>query len=420
MNIRFASYTPRIQLPGFVSRLLILCFVTVTLAACSDSNGDFIPPSVLVNYDDPELTERLEAAFDTWVDDGQLVGASVQVHSPGRLDWSRSRGLVLVDEDTPFNNDSPVRVGSVTKPVTALVTLQLVEEGLLTLDTPLSDFLDYPNGDQITVEHLLRHRSGIFDVTLRDTSYIFSVMLNDSVWITPQEILDWTYGDEPVVTFSGEEIPREPVGEPGELFHYSQPGYVALGYMIEAVTQQSIADVFQERIFGHLGMDNTWMPEEDDPHDPVTYTNAFGLIPNQLPSNLIIPSLNSLTSSAWTAGGLVSTSADLVKLIPAITDSYFLTDESFQLMTDWIPTDWEQVGNNNQYGLGLFNRTLADLTTIGHGGSVPGSGAHMTYIEEYDLYITSARNSDWMASGEGSSTDLIERIRRAMVNEPLD
>lgn len=399
------------------SRLLIISFVALFLAACSDgsdSGARLLP----VNYEDPELQQRLETAFDAWVEETQLVGASIQLRSPGNLDWSRSQGLVMKTQDTPFSDASPVRIGSVTKPITAIVILQLVEEGLLTLDTPLSDFLDYPNGDQITVKHLLQHRSGIFDVTLRDTVYIFSVMQNDSVWITPQEILDWTYGDTPIETFSGEEIPREPVGEPGELFHYSQPGYVALGYMIEAVTQQPIADVFQERVFGYLGMDNTWMPEEDDPHFPITYTDAFGLLPTQLPSNEILPSLNSLTSSAWTAGGLVSTSTDLIKLIPALIGGDLISDESYQLMTDWIPTDSGLGGASSQYGLGLFYTPQDEYTTIGHGGSVPGSGAEMTYIEDYDLYVTATRNSDVINNAENPSPGLVERIRRALNNEP--
>ena len=161
--------------------------------------------------------------------------------------------------------------------------LQLRDEGLLDLDTTLAEFVPgYPLADQITVEQLLRHRSGIPEIQLVDGFFILSILLNPGHWRTPLEILDWTTLPIPMLDLgSGELVPREPLTHPGGNYHYSQPGYVALGYIIESVTGQALADVYDERIIQPLGMTRTSFPRPDDPLEPVGYTNVFGLPPGE-------------------------------------------------------------------------------------------------------------------------------------------
>ncbi len=119
-------------------------------------------PEPPYDWADPGLPARLDGALDGWAEDFGLYGAAAVVHTPGWLDWSGSTGMRDIQTAAPYETAALGRIASLTKSFTSTIILQLVDEGLLTLDTTLARFVpDYPNGENITVEHLLRHRSGI-------------------------------------------------------------------------------------------------------------------------------------------------------------------------------------------------------------------------------------------------------------------
>lgn len=243
------------------------------------------------------------------------------------------------------------------------------------------------------------------------------VIADNGKWLTPEEVLGWTYGDTPINSLStGELLAREAITTPGGNFHYSQPGYVSLGLMIETVTGQLLADVFAERIFTPLAMLDSRLASIDEPHDPVGYTNLFGNLDSKVATSSVVSSLNSTNSSAWSAGGVVSTSNDLVKFLPALLDGRLLSEESMQLMQDWQEASSNRFSTPDwHYGMGL-SRTVRDgYVFVGHGGAVPGSGSVMQYIEDYDIYVIAVRNTDEDAVADGTP-DLTEYVVQALLN----
>lgn len=214
-------------------------------------------------------------------------------------------------------------------------------------------------------------------------------------------------------------IPRGPVAAPGETYTYSQPGYIALGLIIQTVTGKALADVFYERIFNPLQMTHTYLPEKDGPHDPMGYTNLFGMVEETVPTSDIIPSLNSLNSSAWSAGGVVSTARDLYTFLDGLLNGALLSPSSLEKMQDYIPTSTENedVTENVGYGMGFYQSTRDGITALGHNGSVPGSGCVMQYIDAYDIYVIAVRNTDMKEVEEGIAPDFSDYVKNALFDE---
>lgn len=414
------------QFFSLLRTLLILLIVSgVWVQGCGSDDATTagagpapVRPEPPYDWADPALAARLDGALEGWAEDFGLYGAAAVVTTPGWLDWSGSTGVRNRDTRAPFEVGEPARIASATKSYTSAVILQLVDEGLLALDTTLAEFVpDYPNAENITVRHLLQHRSGIPELQLVDGIFILSVLLRPEKWLTPREILQWTYLPIPIFSIRlGEFIPREPVGEPGERFHYSQPGYVALGLIIETLTGKALADVYQERIFQPLGTAESYLPRRGDPLDPWGYTNLFGLLEEKMPSTDLARSANGLNSVGWAAGGIVGDARSLVKFLSAMLEGRLFSEQGVAEATEWVAIEPGDIVGGGEYGLGLFRIPYDGFTTVGHDGGLPGSGAVMQYIPELDVYIGAVTNTD---KDLVEAPQLVERVKRALLNEGL-
>jgi len=412
----------RVLQTGFLAVFLVS---VMWIYGCGDSttarDADSLPSRPEPPYDwaDPQIGLRLGEALDRWAEDFGLHGAAAAVLTPGWLDWSGSTGVMDVDTNEPYARDTVGRIASATKSFTSTVILQLVDEGLLSLDTTLAQFVpEYPNGEHITVEHLLRHRSGIPEIQLADGFYILAVLLRPHRWVMPREILEWTYLPIPILDIrTGALVPRQPVTEPGGEFHYSQPGYIALGIMIEEVAGKALADTYKERIFVPLGMTETYLPRLDDPFDAWGYTNLFGLLEEKVPSTSLVSSANGLNSSGWSAGGIISTARQLITFLSAMLEGRLFSEEGLANATDWMEIEPGDVVESGEYGLGLFRNQYEGYTTVGHDGALPGAGSVMQYIPGLDVYVGAVTNTD---RDYVAAPDLVERVRRALLNLDQD
>ncbi len=184
------------------------------------------------------------------------------------------------------------------------------------------------------------------------------------------------------------------------------------------MTGKDLADVFEERVFNPLNMTHTHLPVKDDPHDPIGYTNLFGIRATTVPTTDILQSLNSLNSSAWCAGGIVSNVFDLFKLLHGLLNGDLISEESLNDMQDWMVT-YSESGDSNlkrEYGMGFSRTTRDENSSVGHNGSAPGSGSVMQYVEAYDLYILAVRNTD-PGIVEKGAPDIVELVIMALFDE---
>ena len=148
-------------------------------------------------------------------------GAAALVARGGEVEFLGASGMANLELDVPLQPDMVFEIGSITKQFTAVAIMMLVEEGVISLDDPMTKFLpDYPEyGDAVTVEHLLTHTSGIVSYT-GIPGYMDQEIRKD---LTIQGLID-VFKDLPVEF------------EPGERFAYNNSGYVLLGAIIESAS----------------------------------------------------------------------------------------------------------------------------------------------------------------------------------------
>ena len=203
------------------------------------------------------------AKMDALVADGEFPGMTAIVARRGQVVFEHSTGLLDVETGAPLRSDSLLRVYSMTKPVTSVAAMMLVEDGQLELDAPVSEW--FPEwaemrvlGDggattaaaPVTARHLLMHTSGLSYGYYGDTPV-------DRMYREARLIDDWDY-----LTHDTRELVEKLAGipllfEPGTRWHYGFSSDV-LGHLVERVSGKPLDAFFAERLFGPLGMDDSY------------------------------------------------------------------------------------------------------------------------------------------------------------------
>jgi Tol biopolymer transport system component/CubicO group peptidase (beta-lactamase class C family) len=254
--------------------------------------------------------------------------------------------------------DQRFRIGSVTKTFTATIVFQLMEEGNLRLDSTLDEHLPgvVPRGGEITIRHLLGHRSGLANIT------------EYPGWLNKAERSPST---SPInsLRFAA----SKPLAfEPGTQERYSNTNYIALGLVIEKVTGRSYAEELKQRVLDPLGLSRTELPTtrrladlEDGGYNPK------------------IP---------WAAGAIVSNAHDLSRFYSALLSGRILSAASFRAMKDTDKTYGVFIT-----GLGIFSTDLACGRSWGHDG----------YIVDYQTLV--------IASEEGARVAVVSLRGRGYI-----
>ncbi len=235
--------------------------------------------------------------------DAHLFSGTVLVARSGSVIYQKGFGHADMEWEVPNTPDTRFRIGSVTKQFTAVLILQLVEEGRLSLDDPITTVLpDYPapQGDQVTIHHLLTHTSGI-------PSYTGLPDFQEKYMREPYEPAAL------VEVFSGMDLEFEP----GSEWRYNNSGYFLLGVVIEALTGQPYDQVVRTRILEPAGLDDTGYDHFSD----IIERRAAGYV--RTPTGFAnAPYLD--TSIPYAAGMMYSTIEDLYAW-----DRYSYTDQLF-------------------------------------------------------------------------------------------
>ena len=241
--------------------------------------------------------------------------------------------------------DQRFRIGSVTKTFTATIVFQLVQEGKLRLDSTLDEHLPgiVPQGGEITIRHLLSHRSGLANIT------------DYPEWLNKAERSPST---SPInsLRFAA----SKPLAfRPGSQERYSNTNYIALGLVIEKIMGRSYAQELRERVLDPLGLSRTELPTTRRLPDLAD----GGYNPN-LP---------------WAAGAIVSNAHDLSRFYSALLSGRLLSAASLEAMK--ATASYYGVV---RAGLGIFSTDLACGRSWGHGGGILDYGTLVTASEEGD------------------------------------
>lgn len=284
--------------------------------------------------------------------DAGLPGAFLWVEEPdGRLAFFTA-GVADLSTGRPMGPQDRYRVGSTTKTFTAVVVLQLVGEGRLALDDLVASRLpgrQVPNADVLTVEHLLRMRSGLFDFE-DDPSLLGDV----DAHLVP-------HGLDEVLDLG---LRGSPAFRPGERFAYCNTNFCVLEAIVERITGRTLAEELADRVIGPLGLEHTSYPAQTDLSLPEPYIRGYDD-----------------AGAGWRDcshaffgrgdGALISTAGDLARFFRALLDRRLLPPELLTQMRTILPDDPEP---RFAYGLGLIADPLPSGTVWGHSGG--GLGYH--------------------------------------------
>jgi D-alanyl-D-alanine carboxypeptidase len=286
---------------------------------------------------------------------------------------SKSSGYTEPDGKVAWTMDTQTALGSITKTFTAVVIMQLVEEGKLSLDDTIDTwFPDQPNADKITVRMLLSHTSGV-------ANFIQPYNERDPKWSKEWEPLD----------LIAEANKFGPLDEPGsKTAHYANTNYFLLGLIIEKVTGNSWEQEVRSRIVEPLEMKDTAFLGNDGVWGG-TLIEGFAKTADGYIGTLEIPNLPHATT-AWAAGGVVSTLSDLMTFASAIFDGKLVSQESLAEMATPLGKDVE---TGRLWGLG--GATLEHIPdSFGMGGDVPGYHAIFMGIQNTKLVVVAFVNTE--------------------------
>ena len=203
----------------------------------------------------------LDEAAQALVDDG-AVGVTARIESPGQQ-WSGAAGVREVNKNPKALEHSPFRAASITKTMVATLVLQEVEAGTFALDTPVNDLLPglFPGHPDVTVEHLLTHRSG----AQTGTDLSIASKIQGPTWQDFIDALGMDYTDEEHLAVVND---AEWLFEPGTDFEYSNAGFIALGMILEDVNGEDLESLLQERVFDPARMRHTAFPDDSNTQGP--------------------------------------------------------------------------------------------------------------------------------------------------------
>lgn len=344
----------------------LLCFLAIfAVTSCSG--------------DTRTLEQRFQSALDGGLRGHPGIGVSAAVIVPGEPIWLGTSGVS--HDTTQVSPDMMFAIGSITKNMVASLTLQLADEGVLSLEDSLGKWLPaYPNIDEgVTIRQLLNHTSGIYQY--------FS---NQAIWdeIERDRARVWTHAE--VLTYV-----LEPYYPPGGGFRYSNTNYTLLGMIIEKATGAGVAAGLRERFWEPLGLSNTYFAIEEEIPDNVAHVWG-SLQPGGETEDLTFVLRMAHDSIIHPSGGVFSTAGDLARWSDALFQGRTISESQLDEMLEFVAISKRDGIQSQGYGLGIQHFLpgwIGGVDVYGHAGGNIGTVAYMLYLPEHGVSIAAMVNS---------------------------
>jgi len=316
-----------------------------------------------------QLIDKMKAVTDSVIANSRVPGVvALVVDNKKGINWMYTSGKNDVVNGLPMDSTFTFRIGSNTKTMTCTVLLQLVDEGLISLDDTLSKYFPgYPQADKITVTMLLNMRSGIYNYT-DDTDVFAQSMVTEPsrVW-QPDELIDLGFSHDFYF-------------EPGSDIHYSNTNTFLIAKLIEKLTDNTLENEIYNRIIQPLGLENTRFLTSGI-ELPGNHGRGYELDGE---GNYTDVTEHYDVSWGWAAGSAYSTPRDLQKYVEALVNGEFLTPTLQQKrLTDNYSGRADLWLGKINYGMGMMRCG----SFYGHGGDMPGFSSTMYHSIEKDCTV---------------------------------
>ena len=306
----------------------------------------------------------------------------------GDFIWTKGFGFSNLENKVPAKPENSYRLASITKTITAIAVLQLVEAGKIDLDAEVQTYVPYFPEKKwpVTVRLLLGHIGGISHYKNYDVEGHIKVHKNTK---------------EALAIFQDFDL----IAEPGTKYNYSSYGFNLLGAVIEGASGQSYGAYIKKHIFDPLGMENSRM---DDPEDLISNrVSGYRLIKGEVKNSEFVN-----VSSRFAGGGTRSTVVDLLRYTKGIIEGKLLKRQTWKLVFTSMAT---REGRFTGYGMGWGVRPWRGHFRVSHGGSQPETRTHFLIFPEENFSIAVASNLEGL-----NLTPYVRRLAELMLEEDLD
>jgi CubicO group peptidase (beta-lactamase class C family) len=272
-------------------------------------------------------------------------------------------GLANISTAMPQDYNLEYRIGSVSKTLTAAAIVQLKRDGLITgFNQTLNEFdAEFPNGNQITIAHLLSHQSGI-----PEYQSVVEQAFEEDIFLDEEDIYD-------VIT---DLISEDGLNfTPGTGKQYSNSNYLIAALLVEELTNISYHEYIQQSIFNPLEMTSTY--KGTDVINPNKHAEGY----NNGNANSVYP-----MNLAFGAGDFSSTPKDMETWTNAVKNNWFSVAEKGDIFAQEVPSGYVD------FGLGWFTTQEGNTTLYWHGGDIDGYWSMIGFIPEYNTTIVLLSN----------------------------
>src|SRR6056297_546235 len=340
-----------------------------------------------------QAPEKHQADFQVVLDSIQkrygFPGATAAYEWVDGREGGAATGLSDVEADIPMNINSRMLAASIGKTFVGAIAVSLIHDGVLDADMPISKWLGdrdwfarLPNHEQITLRHLLTHRSGLPNHVYMDefAAEVSQRMIDNTLPIAPDSLVMFV-------------LDKDPLFNADEGWAYTDTGYILVGLIIEEATGRDIYSIIEEQFLAPLNLSST---------SPSDRYFLPGLAAGYAAENSLGFPVKTTTPGGhmvwhpgieWTGGGLVSTSADLASWGAELFGGDALPEEALGLLLDAKPVDPST--DEILYGMGVAAyKNGAYGTVYGHRGWIPGYTSSLRYYKEYGVAIAFQINTD--------------------------
>jgi D-alanyl-D-alanine carboxypeptidase len=378
------------------------------LPACSGGSSGSGSTSETGTRSAREVSAALQRVLDEFRATNDLPGVSAAVIAPGVGLWSGVSGVADTRTSAPLRLNALFPIGDVSKNLTAALLVKLAEDGVLTLDDVVADYVSgVPNGSKITIRQLLGLTSGLGP-------------LKQDFWRVLQEEPSRRW--KPTQTLG---YMVAPYAAPGEGFRYwdvnfnegyrhGDPNYVVAGAVIEAATSSTVADELKGRLLGPLGLSKEIFVQGEEcipreiPHgyqDLSRGSDVFaadgelddtlGLETGWRPEpgstcSYLVPT-PAFATAIFTDGAMVASAPALARWAEALFSAKALSRASLEAMTDFHPISFPQSGHRD-YGLGVAEYVMRGVVWE-HEGAFPGYASYMGYLPDEGVSVVALTNA---------------------------
>jgi CubicO group peptidase (beta-lactamase class C family) len=346
--------------------IFCICFVSI-LFSCESNSYEKGVELTSTN----SIVSRIDSIANSYLNSNKIVGFSIAVLQDREILYSKGFGKSDIENDKSVTAETIFPMASISKLITSIATMKLVEEGKLSLENTLFEVMpDFPRPDQaksIQIRDLLSHTSGLADYA----KYGDSLFVQENIFPKKDEYYYFFENNELLFT-------------PGSKFSYSNSGFLLMGLIIEKITGNLYEDFIEQTISKPFKLSSLkHLNRNKENGTSIRY---------DLSDSTFVRSMMDTVYYFKGDGGMSATATDLARIPFELVDGNILSEKSIKAMM--LPTHFEDESISD-YGLGIRNGEFAGYKVWGHTGGHSNYWSTLAYYPEKRLSIVVFGNTDY-------------------------